>query len=611
MYVLNVIPFSRYAPPGTLSYRSRTPVEPGTLVGVTLRRKNIQAMVVECLTVAEAKATIKAADFTLSSSRPAPHGALPPALLQAARAAAAYHAVPLGTMLAALLSASVAEEMPLPFEQPFRLGDSFSYTALEALLDSRRAAYAAHIRAQRAAGVSVLFVAPTIAEVEYWRAAFEEFSPRALAGNVPAKRRPALYQAAFEPGTLVITTPAFSWIPLPALGSVILERASAGSYRMAQRPYTDMRIALRELASARRLALLFGDYPLPLEYREDPAAGLQEAPATPLEVVNVRKEKEAVQSGPWRAVPVELSHRIAETLAQDGRALVIAVRKGYAPAVVCRDCGLTLTDERGMPYTFTTTVGGVRVLRTADGLSERSAELVCPSCGSWNLLPLGIGIERVTEELREAFPGARVLEVTREVRTLKAAAAILRDAALPGTIVVGTESVLPWLLALGIPAFELGALASADSLLAVPFWRARERLVRLGLLLRRYSARMLLVTRLSDDAAIRSIAHPDAPGFFAEESQLRKALSYPPFGTLVALQAEAPRARLDALDAHVRKALGSIGYTVLPDRPITHAVMRRSFVLHLPKGAWPDAALSARLQHLPPSVRVLIDPDAF
>src|SRR5581483_7613142 len=99
---------------------------------------------------------------------------------------------------------------------------------------------------------------------------------------------------------LIICTPSFSWLPLTSLSHIIIERISAGSYRAPKRPYLDYRVALTELARARSLPLTYGDYPLPLEYRPEPAAALSATTGTVsvIDVRSARKEDEA-----WSAVP--------------------------------------------------------------------------------------------------------------------------------------------------------------------------------------------------------------------------------------------------------------------------------------------------------------------
>jgi primosomal protein N' len=353
---------------------------------------------------------------------------------------------------------------------------------------------------------------------------------------------------------------------------------------------------------------------VPLEYRTHPEASLQST-VKGVTLIDARRDKEIPQgtaTEPWSALPKNLREHIGMAAGAGGRVLVLAVRKGYAPSVICRDCGTARTDEHGNVLTFTKSGPNGHAFRTVEGKILESTDVLCEVCGSWNLLPLGVGVERVEEELRAQFPDSRVIRFEGDtVRTAASARKALEHAREPGAIIIGTEAALPWLLTLKLQPFDLGAIASADSLLALPFWRARERFVRIGFLLSSMSKQTYLGTRLPDDTAARLLQNPTDPTFFQEEASLRRALHYPPFGTLVVLQAEGTRAALTILDASIRNAVGDHAVTVLPHRALTRTELRRSFVVHLKEGAWPDKNLALHLRALSPAIRILIDPESF
>ncbi|MDB5237284.1 MAG: hypothetical protein JWL88_386 [Parcubacteria group bacterium] len=621
MYVVDVIPFSRTAPAGTLSYRSRAPLAEGTIVEVSLRRRMVQGLVVSCQSVAEAKATLKNAAFMLTKTVPRTSGTLPESLRVAAERIAQLHASTLGSALASLFGEHIRSDISLADTEKMQQGPGFEIITVESPLAQRADSYRALIERNDANGTATLLVVPTIAETEYWKQQFADRSPLVLSGALTGKHREAALLGAVSAARLVIVTPSFSWTPILALGAIIIERMGAGSYRSPRRPYLDFRIALIELARERSLPLYYGDYPLPLEYRTDPGSPLAPAAAN-VSILDLRREKkEEPKPGsivpeftpePWLAVPKVMLAAITHAHAAGGSALVLAVRKGYAPSVICRDCGTARTDEFGNVLTFTKEGPNGRAFRSVDGRIFEDTKALCAVCGSWNLMPLGVGIERVEEELRAAFPDARIIRFEGDtVRSLSMARKALEGATEPGTIIVGTEGALPWLLATHAFPLSVAIVASADSLLSLPFWRSRERFVRLGLLLSSMADSVLLGTRLPEDAAAAAVAHPETAGFFAEESGLREALGYPPFGTLIALQAETTRTQLDALDASIREGIGTRPFSVLPDRALTRTQLRRSYVVRLPQGIWPDTELSNRLRTLPPSVRILVDPEAF
>jgi primosomal protein N' len=99
--------------------------------------------------------------------------------------------------------------------------------------------------------------------------------------------------------------------------------------------------------------------------------------------------------------------------------------------------------------------------------------------------------------------------------------------------------------------------------------------------------------------------------FFEEETELRKALRYPPFGTLIAFHVEGGRKRLLEAKIALIEAVMPHAPVVLPERHLEKSTYRMTILLHVGKGEWPEEELSARLQALPPYVRVSIDPETF
>ncbi|HWH07346.1 MAG TPA: hypothetical protein VNU47_02400 [Candidatus Paceibacterota bacterium] len=606
MYVVDVIALSPTSPSAPLSYRSKERLKAGTVVQMTLRKTPVFGIVVAATEIKDAKAMLKQASFALAKSITHTAGMLPGALMHAAERIADAHAVSLGSVLHALLSDSLKGSIP----RVLPAGPGFTCKTYEYPRDTRLRKYRTRIEANTEQKRATLLIVPTTAELNELKAAFKEFSPIVLSGEVKPDKREDAIRACEDARSLILATPAFSFIAIRALGEIIIERPSAGTYRMPRRPHLDWITALKILAEERAVVFTLGDYPLPLEHRPKPEAVLSQAPPGTAEAIDVRALR--AQGEVWRAVPDALAKEIQSVLKEHKRVLVLAARKGYAPSIACRDCGTTLKSEFGTTYSLAT-VNGVRVLRTADGRTLASPETVCPNCGSWNLQPLGVGIERVMEELKEAFPDEHLARFDSDtVKTDTAARKAMKLYREKRGILVATETVLPWLGTFDEPDdIALAVVASMDSLLSLPFWRARERFARIGLMLRTYAARVLIGTRLPDDAALSAILDPEHTGFFEEEASLRKILAYPPYGTIIAIQVEGTRKRLLEAKIAVLSAVLPFAPVPLPERMLEKNLFRLTLLLPLPEGAWPEKSLSQKLQALPPYARVLVDPESF
>lgn len=607
--MIDVIPFSRTAP-GVLSYRSKQDLPVGTIVSILVRRTATQGIVIDSTPVTAAKEMLKHARFLLSRSVPASSGILPAAILRASERTAEYQATSTGAVLSAMFGEHIRAGIELPGTDLPR-GTGYELKTYEQPLRERAAAYRKLIRECGITKKAALLITPTIPELSYWKDTLSEFKPLVLSGALTGPRRAKALADALAHEGLIIATPSFAWTPVQKLGVIILDRVSAGTYVLPKRPYLSIPYAVQALAEERQVPLAVGDFPLPLEYRTDDA-GIHFR--TPVEVVDARRPKDEVEAEgkPWTAIPDRVMKRIGAEIEGGGRVIVLAARKGYALAVVCRDCGQTQTDERGQAYTFSI-AGGERVFRTSDGQAV-DAKRACQRCGSWNLLPLGVGIERVEEELRAGFPGETVVAVPPELLSSpRKARTAVQESYRTGTILVGTEALLPWLYAGEQPDARqpLGVIASADSLLSQPFWRARERFVRLACFLGGLCEHVLLITRHPDDTAVEALAHPESQTFWQEERALREALSYPPYGTILTLAIEGSQTASRFMAKGIQDRLQAYAPMELPPRLLQGSTWRTVLVLHLPSGAWPDPALAKLLRSLSPQVRVRVDPESI
>ncbi len=613
MFVINVLPLSRTAP-GILSYRSKEDLPAGSVVDITLRRTATQGIVISSLPVQDAKEMIKHARFLLSSSIPSASGKLPESVMQAAEEVAEYHATSVGAVLSSLFAEYIRSGAALP-GMDMAEGSGYVREVVECDVGERAEVYKKKIEECQERGFAALLVAPTLAECEYWKKVFSTYAPLVITGSVsgPARER-ALAKAANYSG-VIITTPSFSWIPISKLGIILVDRVSAGAYTLPKRPYLSILYALTSLAKARAIPLMFGDFPVPLEYRPNPKLPIAKTP-TNVEVIDVRLPKgiERDTTVPWKALTEPTLERIRTEISEGGRVVVLATRKGYAPAVVCKDCGQAQTDDRGVPLLFSI-AHGTRVFVSRDGVQVIDASRRCMRCDSWNLLPLGVGVERVVEELQDAFPGRTIHTLTAELLTSrKAAKMTIKDAQRPGSILVGTEALLPWLQLYEGPKGlrPLGIIASADSLLSLPFWRSRERFIRLSYFMSGLCSTVILLTRRPEDSAVQTLDTNHAGSievtspiqeFWEEEDALRTALHYPPYGTLVTLAIDANATTTEKFHAQILKDLSSYSPSILP----AHGTI----VISLPSKIWPDKTLSTYIRALSPSVRVRIDPESL
>lgn len=232
---------------------------------------------------------------------------------------------------------------------------------------------------------------------------------------------------------------------------------------------------------------------------------------------------------------------IEQTLARGEQVLVFKNRRGYAPVLLCHDCGWTAKCTR-CDASMTVHNNGRRLQCHHCGAS-RSAPNACPDCASLALHPQGVGTERIEGFLVDHFPDAPVIRVDRG--TTQTRDGMLQQLSKLGDgagILVGTQ-----MLAKGhdLSNLTLVVVVGADEGLFSADFRANERLAQL---LIQVAGRAGRASRLG--TVMIQTHHPDHPllallinggykAFAAKELPQRQAALYPPFAFLALIRAEA------------------------------------------------------------------------
>lgn len=220
-------------------------------------------------------------------------------------------------------------------------------------------------------------------------------------------------------------------------------------------------------------------------------------------------------------------------------AILFLNRKGFAPSLLCRDCGET----PHCPQCSVTLTFYKRASRLACHYCGTTLPLpdTCPSCRAARLDPIGFGTERLEEEVRRRFPQARIGRLDRENARTPAQAEAIRRQAVAGEldILIGTQMLFQ---GDSLPTVGFVGLPHADAGLHLPDFRSAERtyhslldtvaLARPG----DEGGRVLLQTYLPTHHAITAVAHANASSFHDQELVFRKAIRYPPYSHLISLR---------------------------------------------------------------------------
>jgi len=338
---------------------------------------------------------------------------------------------------------------------------------------------------------------------------------------------------------VVVGTRSAVFLPFSSLGMIWIEAAGDPSFKEPQEPrYHARDVAHWRMESGPGL-LILGCSQIPLDVADpldDSGAIVRHVPLVEsrpnVEVVDVRS------FGKGTLVTPPLLDAMREAI--DGRAgvLLFLNRKGYANALVCRDCGqVPRCESCRIALAYSRRTG--RLLCSYCGTSAAPPG-ICQVCSGHRLQPIGEGTERVEEEVGRLFPGARVVRADGNTMR-KPSQAIAGWKAIQDRqwdVLIGTQLVLRDYAILSV---GLVGVVHADVSLNVPDFRAAERsyhmLCEVAALARpaKDGGRVVIQSHLPSHHAIQAVVHQDETIFAAEELRHRAALGYPPTVHLIAL----------------------------------------------------------------------------
>jgi primosomal protein N' (replication factor Y) len=257
-----------------------------------------------------------------------------------------------------------------------------------------------------------------------------------------------------------------------------------------------------------------------------------------------------------------LVEALADTIGRGEQAILLMQRRGWAPVLMCRDCGHRID----CPSCSVAMVvhRRSRDLRCHYCGRRRPVPASCSSCDGPLLDPVGAGTEKVAHRLAELFPDVSAAILDRDtVRRRDGLENVLGAfAAGDSQVLVGTQMV-----AKGhhFPGVTLTGVISADALLNLPDFRSGERTFQLLTQVAGRAGRgdrpgrVIIQTYYPDHPAVRCACNHDVDSFLAEELVFRRAFAYPPAArlALVKLESKSQRAAREAAES-AAQAIGSV-----------------------------------------------------
>jgi len=656
MYIATVIPLQKGNQKEYLSYFSAVDINIGSIVSIPVRSKIIDAIVINMEEARNIKSDIKNADYQLKKIiKIKGDSPFNKSFFIACQKMKNYTVSNTGSIIKSLLPSSFVEniqklkeptsinETKPAFAQSFgEVKENIKHEKLifQAVQSDRLAFYRTLIREAFAKKESIFICVPTRYDIDHFNKELAKGIEQyvfSFHSDMTKKALINMYNSAISEihPILIIGTGIFMSIPRHDIKTVVLEHESSDVYKQINRPYLDIRSFAEVLSSIQKTKLIFGDTLLRPEtlHRHDQgefgeiSSPLYRLPQTERQiVVDMKNEVDEKGKKTFTTISKATKKMIDMSISSNKSVFLFSVRKGLAPITVCNDCGNTLLcpscstpivlyGTRQITATKTTTP---RIFMCNKCGRKEKTEVSCPNCSSWNLTPLGIGTDKVYEEIKNLYPKTKIIQIDKEATptTKEARNAIVEFNKNPGSILIGTEMVFSYLQ----DEVNSSAVISLDGLFSIPSFNITQKILHIIEKLHNVTLNNLIIqTRIPENKILQYILSGNVLPLCREDLMERKSFGYPPFKRLIKITFEGTAGDTEKARSFIEKTLGnyepqifSAFVSKIKGQYITNTVIKVD-----PK-IWPlptddklviDQNLSQTFFQLPPSFSINVDPE--
>lgn len=321
-------------------------------------------------------------------------------------------------------------------------------------------------------------------------------------------------------------------------------------------------------------------------------------PLPEIDVIDMRleKEREKVSAEKPSWLSEKLYGEIHQSLERGEQVALLLNRRGISQMVFCPSCGHT-SDCPNCDISLTLHASTHLVCHYCD--YHENFKSKCPDCTEGELIPLGLGTEKVEEDLNRLFPDKIIARADRDEVTsrLDMEELVRRMESREIDILIGTQMIAK---GLDFPGLKLVGVVLADISFNLPDFRAAEKSFQLITQMSGRSGRhvkdgespgkVVLQTYNPEHESVRFAEKHDYEGFAAAELVNRQQLNYPPVHRMAAVRVQSPdleKVRLTSDQLAQRANLIKEKFTVFADIEVLGpaaaplAKLRNQFRYHL------------------------------
>lgn len=344
--------------------------------------------------------------------------------------------------------------------------------------------------------------------------------------------------------SIVIGARSAIFAPLTNIGLIVLDEEHSDTYKQENNPkYSAIDIAIKR-AKYHSCPIILGSATPSIESYTRAKMGvyklleLRERINKTLPKVDIVDMKEEIKKG-YKILSRELINDIQDRLDKDEQVILLLNRRGYSTTIVCKGCGNVIKCPNcDIPLTYHKK-GNKLNCHYCNYTTFKPNN--CPNCKSSAINDLGLGTEKLEEEINKLFSKAKTVRMDIDTTIKKGShERIITDFRNKKyNILIGTQMIAK---GLDFSDVTLVGVVNGDATLNIPDYRSGERTYSLLSQVAGRSGRskkegkVIIQCFNIDHYSIRCAKSHDYESFYLEDMHIRKKLNYPPYYNLCVIK---------------------------------------------------------------------------
>ena len=337
---------------------------------------------------------------------------------------------------------------------------------------------------------------------------------------------------------IVIGARSAIFAPLKNIGIIIIDEEHTTSYKQENTPkYSAIDIA-KERCKYHNCPLILGSATPTLEsyarakknvyHLLEMKERVNNHPLPKVEIVDMNEDMKTCK-GHFSS---KLIDRIKTCLGKKEQVILLLNRRGYSSFVSCKQCGyVEKCPNCDITLTYHKSSNMLRCHYCGYATNRKD---ICPSCHEKAITNLGIGTEKIEEEIHELLPDAKVIRMDFDTTSKKGSHQKIIESFKKHEydILLGTQMIAK---GLDFSNVTLVGVINADTSLNIPDFRSSEYTFQLLSQVSGRSGRgekegsVVIQTFNKDHYAINLASKHDYINFYEQEMKIRHELNYPPY----------------------------------------------------------------------------------